>query len=342
MSQQMTQRILSCATWHKCNLILATWRSLTSPQIIGRHARSSSSGFVAHCHNRVRSSRHDLQEHLGSERSSQASTSTAGLRPGHDARPVQPHTPLFLFVSRLLLDFRISTGASAESSLPFDTVSHARVPFCLAFTCRRKRTSPQGPDRGRQRLQRSRPRVPGPLPGSALREVEAVTCSVVLVRRETRSHFNMIREADKKYAQLVEAKGRRELSSPRWPRSCLRLEVIKHTWGESRASFVGASLRAPDTGRAGRVGNDVSLGRLLRSASAREARTQSVCHERHVGGVAATLGHDECDSAISARTPQHASFEIMTKQMLVPSVLVTLSRAQGKDTCRKKLRALMQ
>ena len=36
---------------HKCNLIFANWRGLKSPQTIGRHARSSSSGFGTTCKN---------------------------------------------------------------------------------------------------------------------------------------------------------------------------------------------------------------------------------------------------------------------------------------------------
>ena len=49
-----------------------------------------------------------------------------------------------------------------------------------------------------------------------LRAVEAATYSVVLVPRETSLPFKNMREAGKKYAQLVEAKGRREhdLGSP--------------------------------------------------------------------------------------------------------------------------------
>ena len=42
------------------------------------------------------------------------------------------------------------------------------------------------------------------------RAVEATTCSVVLVSRETCSRYNITRETDKKYAQLVDARGRRE------------------------------------------------------------------------------------------------------------------------------------
>ena len=79
------------------------------------------------------------------------------------------------------------------------------------------------------------------------------------------------------------------------------------------------------------MSNDVSRGKLLRSAPAREAGTHSVCHEMHDAGVAATLGHDEGDSAPSARALQHASFEIMTKkQMTMLGVLVDLSCAQGE------------
>ena len=49
-----------------------------------------------------------------------------------------------------------------------------------------------------------------------LRAVEAATYSVVLVQRETSLPFKNMREAGRKYAQLVEAKGRREhdLGSP--------------------------------------------------------------------------------------------------------------------------------
>ena len=43
-----------------------------------------------------------------------------------------------------------------------------------------------------------------------LRAVEAATYSVVLVQRETSLPFKNMREAGKKYAQLVEAKGRRD------------------------------------------------------------------------------------------------------------------------------------
>ena len=66
-----------------------------------------------------------------------------------------------------------------------------------------------------------------------LRAVEAATFSVVLVPRETSLPFKNMREAGRKYAQLVEAKGRREpdlgsphlhvflASCPHWPRTCL-------------------------------------------------------------------------------------------------------------------------
>ena len=48
-----------------------------------------------------------------------------------------------------------------------------------------------------------------------LRAVEAATCSVVLVSRETGSRYNITREAGEKYAQLVDAKGREhDLGNP--------------------------------------------------------------------------------------------------------------------------------
>ena len=207
-----------------------------------------------------------------------------------------------------------------------------------------KRTSPQGQGRGSQRLQRWRPRVPCPLPGSsiALRRSSDLLCRAgvegdVFTLQHHEGGWQEVRAAG--WRQRQERTRFGQPSRSRVSGSPLHVGRVRasawrgsSTQGATREhqDVVGASLRAPDTGRAGRVGNDVSRGRLLRSTSAREAGTHSVCHERHDGGVAATLGHDEGDSAPFAQAPQHASFEIMTKQMTVQRVHVALSRAQGE------------
>ena len=82
-----------------------------------------------------------------------------------------------------------------------------------------------------------------------LRAVEAATYSVVLVQRETSLPYKNMREAGRKYAQLVEAKGADANtiwavrtstcswpSCPHWPCTCLRKESTKQFWAGSRAS----------------------------------------------------------------------------------------------------------
>ena len=115
-----------------------------------------------------------------------------------------------------------------------------------------------------------------------LRAVEAATYSVVLVQRETSLPFKNMRDAGKKYAQLVEAKGRREhdLGSPHLHvflallvhtghvRASARSRPTSSGQGRGRQNAAGAGHRAPDTGRTGRVGHDVPRRGLLRQASA--------------------------------------------------------------------------
>ena len=131
-----------------------------------------------------------------------------------------------------------------------------------------------------------------------LRAVEAATFSVVLVPRETSLPFKNMREAGRKYAQLVEAKGRREhdLGSPHLHVFLALLSTLatygrpsSSGQGRGRQNAAGAGHRAPDTGRTGRVGHDVPRRGLLRQASAGKTGSHPVCHERDNGSVVAPV-----------------------------------------------------
>ena len=93
-----------------------------------QETRVMSDRFVARC-NRARDSRHDLQECLDNDRSSQTKTSNATLRPGHDIRPRHSLHICVLFT----LVHSDRTDASAESSPIFGPASHVRISFMFEF-----------------------------------------------------------------------------------------------------------------------------------------------------------------------------------------------------------------
>ena len=175
-----------------------------------------------------------------------------------------------------------------------------------------------------------------------LRAVEAATCSVVLVQRETSLPFKNIREAGKKYAQLVEAKGRRDhdLGSP-------HLHVFL-------ALLSALAMYAPPAGAdqavMGRLeGVKTSLEKVVEHQSQAElgewvttCRAED-CYDRpqqeKLGRILfATKGTMEVswrptDPKQVIPHPLHGPpqqiGEMMTKQMSVQSVLVSLLCAQG-------------
>ena len=148
-----------------------------------------------------------------------------------------------------------------------------------------------------------------------LRAVEAATYSVVLVPRETSLPYKNMKEAGRKCAQLVEAKGRREhdLGSPHL-HVFLALLTALATYvppqgtdhavsGPSRGlqGAAGAGHRASDADRVGRVGHDVQSRGLLRQAAAGEAGSNHGCHEGYDGCIVAPIRHGERDPASSSR-----------------------------------------
>ena len=147
-----------------------------------------------------------------------------------------------------------------------------------------------------------------------LRAVEAATYSVVLVPRETSLPFKNMREAGRKYALMVEAKGRREhdLGSPHLHvflallvysghvRASARSRPSSSGQGRGRQNAAGAGHRASDTGRTGRVGHDVPRRGLLRKAAAGETGSHPVCHERDSGSVMPPVRPDESNPASSS------------------------------------------
>ena len=171
-----------------------------------------------------------------------------------------------------------------------------------------------------------------------LRAVEAATYSVVLVPRETSLPFKNMREAGRKYAQMVEAKGRREhdLGSPHLHVFLALLSTL--------ATYV------PPQGVLGRVAGvktlleqvieyqtQAELGEWVTTCRAEDCydRPQQEKQDRI---LFATKGTVEVSWRPTDQTkviphplhgPSQQVTEIMTKQMSVQSVLVSLLCAQG-------------
>ena len=176
-----------------------------------------------------------------------------------------------------------------------------------------------------------------------LRAVEAATYSVVLVPRETSLPFKNMREAGKKYAQLVEAKGRREhdLGSPHLHVFLALLSAL--------AAFVPP--QGADQAVMGRV---KGIKMLLEQVIEHQTQTElgewvTTCRaedcydrpqqEKQGRIVFATKGTMEvpwrpADPTKVIPHPLHGPplrvAEGMTKQMSVQSVLVSLLCAQGE------------
>ena len=135
-----------------------------------------------------------------------------------------------------------------------------------------------------------------------LRAVEATTCSVVLVPRESSVPF----KGNEGGWQEVRAPGvsqrpaRARPGQPSPPRvhgPPVRAGRVRASAGRrpssselrrGRQNVAEAGHRAPDAGGNGRAGHDVSCGGLSRPAAAGETGTHPVCHERDHGSVVAS------------------------------------------------------
>ena len=175
-----------------------------------------------------------------------------------------------------------------------------------------------------------------------LRAVEAATYSVVLVPRETSLPFKNMREAGRKYAQMVEAKGRREhdLGSPHLHVFLALLSTL--------ATYVPP--QGVDQAVLGRVAGvktlleqviehqtQAELGEWVTTCRAEDCYDRPQ-QEKQGRILFATKGTVEVSWRPTDQTkviphplhgPSQQVAEIMTKQMSVQSVLVSLLCAQG-------------
>ena len=173
-----------------------------------------------------------------------------------------------------------------------------------------------------------------------LRAVEAATYSVVLVPRETSLPFRNMREAGRKYAQLVEAKRRREhdLGSPHLHVFLALLSTL--------ATFVPP--QGVDQAVLGRVEGvktlleqviehqtQAEMGEWVTTCRAEDCydRPQQEKQGRILFATKGTMAVSWRPSDPTNPHPLHGPFqqvaEIMTKQMSVQCVLVSLLCAQG-------------
>ena len=135
-----------------------------------------------------------------------------------------------------------------------------------------------------------------------LRAVEATTCSVVLVPRESSAPFKGHEGGwqEVRAAGVSQRPARARPGQPSPP--CVhgppvRARRVGASAGRrpssselrrGRQNVAGAGHRAPDAGGNGRAGHDVSCGGLSRPAAAGETGTRPVCHERDHGSVVAS------------------------------------------------------
>ena len=154
---------------------------------------------------------------------------------------------------------------------------------------------------GRRRLQRSRPRVSGPLVGSKAPRGRG---SDLLCRAGAEGDVFTLQKHEGGWQEVRAAGGSQgttrsrsgQSAPPRVPGPPVRTGHVRAS-GRSRPSsdgqargrqnVAGKGRRAPDAGRAGRMGHDVPSRGLLRQASAGEAGSHSVRHERNDGSVVA-------------------------------------------------------
>ena len=192
-----------------------------------------------------------------------------------------------------------------------------------------------------------------------LRAVEAATYSVVLVQRETSLPFKNMREAGKKYAQLMEAKGRREhdLGSPHlhvFLTLLSTLTMYMPPQGVDQAvldrvdqNVAGKGHRAPDADRAGRVGHDVSSRGLLRQASAGETGSHLNCHERNDGSVVTSFRSEASNPASSSWTVptsrrNHDEADERTERARLALVRARREAQGGDDLTRRECTSTRQ
>ena len=183
---------------------------------------------------------------------------------------------------------------------------------------RRAQAEVQAEEQGRcvrRRLQRSRPRVSGPLVGSKAPRGRG---SDLLCRAGAEGDVFTLQKHEGGWQEVRAAGGSQgttrsrsgQSAPPCVPGPRVRTGHVRAS-GRSRPSSdgqargrqnaAGESRRAPVAGRAGRMGHDVPCGGLLRQASAGETGSHSVRHERNDGSVVAPDRPEAGDPASSSR-----------------------------------------
>ena len=175
-----------------------------------------------------------------------------------------------------------------------------------------------------------------------LRAVEAATYSVVLVPRETSLPFKNMREAGRKYAQLVEAKGRREhdLGSPHLHVFLALLStLVTYVPPQGAHQAVLGRVEGAKTLLEQVIEHQTQaeLGEWVTTCRAEDCYDRPQ-QEKQGRILFATKGTMEVSWRPSDPTkiiphplhgPSQQVAEIMTKQISVQSVLVSLLCAQG-------------
>ena len=172
-----------------------------------------------------------------------------------------------------------SSSSSSSSHLfisyrliPSHLISYHILSFQIISYHQKKKQAPRGWGRSRQRLQRSRPRVTGPFLGSAIARRRS---SDLLRRAGAEGDVFTLQEREggwqAEHAQLVETTRFGQPSPSRVSGSphhvgCTRASEERRSstpWASRVHQDVFGASRRPDTGRAGRVGDDMSRGRLF-------------------------------------------------------------------------------